>query len=88
MLASLDSTSSGRPARRFKDFMWSTLDSWSHNRRVVGKAEVTSGDANPRFVVTSLKSTENAVQHLYEAVYCARGDMENRSMNARLCGRI
>ena len=43
MLASLDCTSSGRPARRFKDFMWSTLDSWSHNRRVVGKAEVTGG---------------------------------------------
>jgi Transposase DDE domain group 1 len=78
MLASLDSLRIGKAARPFRDFMWSTLDSWSHNRRVVGKAEVTGGDANPRFVVTSLKSTENAVQHLYEAVYCARGDMENR----------
>ena len=60
MLASLDSMRSGRPARRFRDFMWSTIDSWSRNRRVVGKAEVTGGDANPRFVVTSLKSTEIA----------------------------
>src|ERR1700745_2817723 len=78
MLASLDSIRSGRPARRFRDFMWSTLDSWSRNRRVVGKAEVTGGDANPRFVVTSLKSTEIAAQHLYEVIYCARGEMENR----------
>src|SRR5947208_3347788 len=29
----------GRPARRFKDFQWSTLDSWSQQRRVVAKAE-------------------------------------------------
>jgi len=84
MLASLDSTSSGRPARRFKDFMWSTLDSWSHNRRVVGKAEVTGGEANPRFVVTSLKSTEIAAQHLYEVIYCARGEMENRIKECQL----
>src|ERR1700758_2822048 len=78
MLASLDSTSSGRPARRFKDFMWSTLDSWSHHRRVIGKAEVTGGDANPRFVVTSLTAREIGARHLYEVVYCARGEMENR----------
>ena len=84
MLASLDSTSSGRPARRFKDFMWSTLDSWSHNRRVVGKAEVTGGETNPRFVVTSLKSTEIAAQHLYETIYCARGEMENRIKECQL----
>jgi Transposase DDE domain group 1 len=84
MLASLDSTNSGRAARRFKDFMWSTVDSWSHNRRVVGKAEVTGGEANPRFVVTSLKSTEIAAQHLYETIYCARGEMENRIKECQL----
>jgi Transposase DDE domain group 1 len=84
MLASLDSMRTGRPARRFKDFMWSTLDSWSRNRRVVGKAEVTGGDANPRFIVTSLKSTEIAAQHLYEAIYCARGEMENRIKECQL----
>jgi hypothetical protein len=58
VLASLDSLRTGRAARRFKDFTWSTLDSWSRDRRVVGKAEVTGGDANPRFVVTSLKPSE------------------------------
>ena len=64
--------------------MWSTRDSWSRSRRVVGKAEVTGGDANPRFVVTSLKSTEIVAQHLYEAIYCARGDMENRIKECQL----
>src|SRR5262249_8660131 len=42
---------SGKPARRFKEFAWSTLDSWSRERRVVAKAEWTQGEANPRFVV-------------------------------------
>jgi len=68
----------GRPARRFKDFLWSTLDSWSRRRRVIGKAEWTQGEANPRFLVTSLKAREATARRLYEDVYCARGDMENR----------
>ena len=68
----------GKPARRFTDFMWSTLDSWSRRRRVIGKAEWTQGEANPRFVVTSLKPREATGRHLYEEVYCARGEMENR----------
>ncbi len=63
---------------------WSTLDSWSRNRRVVGKAEVTRAESNPRFVVTSLKSSEVAAQHLYEAIYCARGEMENRIKECQL----
>ena len=84
MQASLDSMHSGRPARRFKDFMWSTLDSWSRNRRVVGKAEVTGGEANPRFVVTSLRPAEVGAQHLYETIYCARGEMENRIKECQL----
>ncbi len=83
-LASLDSLRTGTAARRFKDFMWSTLDSWSRNRRVVGKAEVTRGEANPRFVVTSLKPREVAAQHLYEVIYCARGEMENRIKECQL----
>jgi hypothetical protein len=66
------------PARRFKDFTWSTLDSWSRSRRVIGKAEWTGGAANPRFVVTSLSRAEHQGRHLYEKVYCARGEMENR----------
>ena len=84
MEASLDSMRSGRPARRFRDFMWSTLDSWSRSRRVVGKAEVTGGEANPRFVVTSLKQSESGAQYLYEAIYCARGEMENRIKECQL----
>ena len=84
VLASLDGLRTGRAARRFKDFMWSTLDSWSRDRRVVGKAEVTGGDANPRFVVTSLKSSEVGAQHLYEVIYCARGEMENRIKECQL----
>jgi hypothetical protein len=44
----------------------------------VAKAEWTGGEANPRFIVTSLKSAESAAQHLYERIYGARGEMENR----------
>lgn len=69
---------SGKPARRFKDFLWTTRDSWSARRRVVAKAEHTGGEANPRFVVTSLSRRESGARHLYENIYCARGDMENR----------
>src|SRR4051794_19767508 len=68
----------GKPARRYKDFRWSTLESWSRRRRVIAKAEWTGGEANPRFIVTSLKPSEVTARHLYEQVYCARGEMENR----------
>jgi hypothetical protein len=67
-----------RPARCFKDFQWTTLESWSCRRRVVAKAEWTTGEANPRFIVTSLGRREIKARALYEKVYCARGDMENR----------
>lgn len=72
------SLSSGRAERVFKDFTWSTLKSWSRERRVIAKAEWTQGEANPRFVVTSLKPRERGARPLYEDIYCARGDMENR----------
>jgi Transposase DDE domain group 1 len=65
-----------KPARRFKDFTWSTLKSWSRERRVIAKAEWTRGEENPRFIVTTL--TQGDGRHLYEDVYCARGEMENR----------
>ena len=74
----------GKPARRFKDFSWSTLDSWSRVRRVVAKAEWTGGEANPRFVVTSLGRAEAEARYLYEKVYCARGEMENRIKECQL----
>jgi hypothetical protein len=74
----------GKPARRFKDFTWSTLDSWAHPRRVIGKAEWTTGAANPRFIVTSLKPGEIDARRLYEGIYCARGEMENRIKECQL----
>src|ERR671933_1031000 len=73
-----ESTATGRPARRFTELLWTTRDSWSRRRRVVAKAEWTQGEANPRFIVTSLKAREAGARWLYETVYCARGDMENR----------
>jgi hypothetical protein len=48
--AARKSRRTGGAARCFKDFMWSTLDSWSRRRRVVAKAEHTLGGDNPRFV--------------------------------------
>jgi len=82
--AEAKSRRTGKPARCFKDFRWTTLDSWSCERRVVGKAEFTAGEANPRFVVTSLKRSECKAKYLYEKVYCARGDMENRIKECQL----
>jgi hypothetical protein len=74
----------GRPERRFKSFMWMTRKSWSRKRRVVAKAEWTNGEANPRFVVTSLRRDECKAKYLYEKVYCARGEMENRIKECQL----
>jgi hypothetical protein len=75
----------GKPARVFKDFRYSTLDSWSRERRVVGKAEHLEKGPNPRFVVTSLPPEQREARSLYENVYCARGDMENRIKEQQLC---
>jgi hypothetical protein len=74
----------GKPARYFKEFRWKTRRSWSRERRVVGKAEFTTDEANPRFVVTSLKRAECKPKYLYEKVYCARGEMENRIKECQL----
>jgi Transposase DDE domain group 1 len=82
--AEAKSRRTGKPARCFKDFRWTTLDSWSRERRVVAKAEFTGGEANPRFVVTSLRRSECKAKYLYEKVYCARGDMENRIKECQL----
>jgi hypothetical protein len=73
-----------KPARRFKDLIWRTLRSWSRERRVVAKAEWIEGKANPRFVVTSLAREEHEARHLYEKLYCARGEMENRIKECQL----
>jgi hypothetical protein len=78
------SQQTGKSPRRFKDFAWTTRDSWSRERRVVAKAEWTEGQANPRFVVTSLSREEHEARHLYEKLYCARGEMENRIKECQL----
>jgi hypothetical protein len=80
----------GRPARYFKDFIWQprTKKAWSRERRVIAKAEwiqsakQIKGEANPRFIVTSLTGGND--RHLYENVYCARGEMENRLKECQL----
>src|SRR4051812_14973655 len=83
-----DAEASGRPARRFADFRWTTRESWSRRRRVVAKAEWMPGrgakGANPRFVVTSLKPARADARMLYEQMYCARGEMENRIKECQL----
>jgi hypothetical protein len=82
--AAAKSRRTGKPARCFKDFRWTTRNSWSRQRRVVAKAEWTQGEANPRFVVTSLTRAECKARYLYEKVYCARGEMENRIKECQL----
>ncbi len=72
----------GRASRCFRDFSYRTLNSWSCSRRVVGKAEHLEKGSNPRFVVTSLKSVP--AKALYEDLYCARGEMENRIKEQQL----
>jgi len=65
-------------ARVFRDFRYQTRTSWSCERRVIGKAEHLAKGENPRFVVTTLSTEEWDARRLYEDLYCARGDMENR----------
>ncbi len=75
-------TATGKPARVFTEFDYRTKKTkkggWERERRVVAKAEHIDGKENPRFVVTSLASSQWAARALYEELYCARGDMENR----------
>ena len=75
---------SGEAAPRFADFLWTTRESWSRRRRVVAKAEWTGFGPNPRFVVTSLEARAYGARALYEDLYCARGEMENRIKECQL----
>ena len=75
---------SGQAERIFKEFRYSTLKSWSRERRVVAKAEHLAKGANPRFIVTSLTSKRAGARELYEKIYCARGEMENRIKECQL----
>jgi hypothetical protein len=82
--AAAESAATQRPARRFKDLVYRTRKSWSRSRRVVAKAEQTGDKANPRFIVTSLSMQQFPARELYEEVYCARGECENRIKEAQL----
>ena len=80
-----------RPARVFAERTYRTVDSWSCARRVIAKAEQLTpttadgeGKRNPRFVVTSLPLAAGDARTLYEDVYCARGEMENRIKEQQL----
>jgi DDE family transposase len=81
-------TATRAAARVFADLTYQTHDSWSRERRVVAKAEhLAAGDGgkcNPRFVVTSLAPTAIDARTLYEDLYCARGEMENRIKEQQL----
>jgi Transposase DDE domain group 1 len=68
----------GQAARVFTEFFYRTKKSWSRSRRVVAKAEQIEGKENPRYVVTSLAAQDWPARKLYEELYCARGEMENR----------
>jgi hypothetical protein len=71
-------------ARVFRDFHYQTRTSWSCERRVIGKAEHLAKGGNPRFVVTTLSAEEWDACSLYEDLYCARGNMENRIKEQQL----
>ncbi len=73
-----------RPTRMFTEFTYQTLQSWSRSRRVVAKVEHLRKGANPRFIVTSLPTHSMKGRPLYERLYCARGDMENRIKEQQL----
>jgi len=76
--AQIDYLHSGEPARVFCQFDDRTCETWSREQRVVCKAEHLAKGPNPRYVVTSLSPKEADPRTLYEDLYCARGDMENR----------
>ena len=64
----------GHKVRWFTDFQYAAR-SWDGARRVIAKIEHSEHGVNPRYVVTNL---EGDAKQLYDKLYCARGDMENR----------
>lgn len=73
-------TSTQEKQRLFSEFQYKA-GSWSYERRLIGKAEVTKLGENPRYIVTNLLGEP---EDLYDKVYCARGDMENRIKEQQL----
>jgi hypothetical protein len=82
--AASDYAATQQSVRVFAEFPYQTQDSWTRERRVVAKAEHLAKGANPRFVVTSLPPEAWAARRLYETLYCARGEMENRIKEQQL----
>ena len=74
----------GKPARQFQELRYRTRKSWSCERRVVAKVEHLPRGENPRYIVTSVPIQECEGRRLYEEIYCARGDMENRIKEQQL----
>lgn len=74
----------GEPVRIFSDLKYRTKDTWTTSRRVVAKAEALPLGANPRFIVTSFTKEEFDARSLYEDVYCARGETENKIKEQQL----
>jgi hypothetical protein len=70
----------GEKQREFRDLRYGAK-SWQRRRPVIAKLEVTEKGRNPRFIVTNLNGNAQA---LYDEVYCARGDMENRIKEQQL----
>lgn len=64
----------GKKQRLFSDIRYSA-ESWKYKRRIIIKAEHSSKGKNPRFLVTNLLADS---QKLYDKLYCARGEAENR----------
>lgn len=75
---------SAEPRRVYEELRYRTLKSWSRERRVIGKAEITNFGPNPRFVVTSLPCESFDAKTVYRTIYCARGDAENRIKEQQL----
>jgi hypothetical protein len=70
----------GEKQRLFTSFMYAA-GSWDHPRRIIGKAEYSEHGSNPRYIVTNLPGDP---KELYDDVYCARGEMENRIKEQQL----
>ncbi len=73
-----------RATRRYTEWRYQTLNSWSRSRRVIAKAEYLDKGENPRFVVPSLGRSRYAPREVYEGLYCPRGEMENRIKEQQL----
>ena len=76
---------SGDKQRLFGEFYYAAK-SWKCERRVIARIEHMEKGTNPRYIVTNLGGSNfgGNGQYLYEALYCARGDMENRIKEQQL----